>query len=180
MRYPIRRVERITVPASEPVTLSQAKSFLRVDGSTEDSVITDLIKTARIVGEQETGKSFITQSWRISYTNDTPSYVPLPHGPVQAITSVTAFDEDGGDTVLGAGQYHIDASGATLVLETHPEGVRVEIDYTAGYGDTADDVPGDLVQAILLHIAHLYEQRDSILPPTFSMMIYAQHREIRL
>ncbi len=180
MPYPTRRVERISSPAVEPVSLSQAKTFLRIDGSDEDALIADLIKTARIVAEQECAKSFITQSWRISYNHTAPARVALPNGPVQSVSSVSIVDDDGGASVIDAGSYHLDASGMTLVLELGLSGHRIEIEYVAGYGDAAGDVPGDLIQAMLLHVAHLYEQRDSILPPTFSMLIYAQQREVRL
>jgi uncharacterized phiE125 gp8 family phage protein len=180
MRYPVRRVERIVSPAIEPITLAQAKTFLRIDGTSEDTLISDLIKTARIVAEQECGKSFITQSWRISYSDTAPSRVALPYGPVLNITSVTVIDEDGDEALIDSGNYHIDASGVTLMLELGLNGHRIEIEYQTGYGNAAIDVPADLVQAMLLHIAHLYEQRDSIMPPTFSMLIYAQQREIRL
>ena len=180
MRYPTRRVERIVHPAVEPVSTSQAKSFLRIDSSTEDSLIDDMIKTARIVAEQETGQSFVTQNWRISYNDSTPDCVPLPHGPVQSITSVKSIAEDGGVTTIAATAYHIDAGGATLVMESAPNGFRIEIDYVAGYGSSAASVPIDIVQAILLHVAHLYEHRDSIMPPTFSMLVYARQREVRL
>lgn len=180
MRYPTRSVERIVLPALEPVSLVQAKSFLRIDSSAEDSLIGDMIKTARIVAEQETGQSFVTQSWRINYNHHLPASVPLPHGPVQGIVSVTAFDADGNAAVMDTDRYRIDAGGAALVFEEMPSGERVQIDYLAGYGDAAADVPTDIAQGLLLHVAHLYEHRDSIMPPTYSMLIYAKRREIRV
>jgi uncharacterized phiE125 gp8 family phage protein len=46
----------------------------------------------------------------------------------------------------------------TLVLS--PQGI--EIDYVAGYGSAADEVPADLRQAVLLLIAHWHEHRDAV------------------
>ncbi len=49
----------ITDAASEPLTTAEAKLHLRVDGSTEDTYIDNLIKAARIYCEKYTNRSFI-------------------------------------------------------------------------------------------------------------------------
>ena len=62
-----RRLERITAPASEPVTLAEAKLYLRVDGTSEDSLISDLIVAARLSEETWLKLSLITHSWKLVY-----------------------------------------------------------------------------------------------------------------
>jgi uncharacterized phiE125 gp8 family phage protein len=59
----------ITPPAVEPLTVSQAKDWLRVDSddATQDTVIGSLIKAARVYAEKATGRAFITQRWLATY-----------------------------------------------------------------------------------------------------------------
>jgi len=49
-------------PASEPVTLAEAKTHLRVDGSAEDTLIASLIITSRLHVEAGLGLALVTQS----------------------------------------------------------------------------------------------------------------------
>ncbi len=53
-------------PATEPVTLADAKLHLRVEMAMtdEDTLISSLITAARMLGEQITRRAFITQSWQ--------------------------------------------------------------------------------------------------------------------
>src|SRR5574337_601095 len=80
-----------TPPAAEPVTLAQAKSFLRVEINTDDDLITSLIVAAREACETFTDRSFCIKGYRQSldsfpYFTDTmlsqmaypPSYYSLP------------------------------------------------------------------------------------------------------
>lgn len=179
MSYPARKLERVSEPAAEPISVSEAKSFLRIGGSDDDALIGDLIATARIIAEQECGQSLITQSWKIAYNDYAPEMVHLPNGPVQSITSVKSIDEADAETTIAPSSYHIDASGETLVFEAAASGHRIEIVYAAGYG-AASDVPSDIAQGILLHVAHLYEHRDSVHAPQMVQSIYARRRQVRV
>jgi uncharacterized phiE125 gp8 family phage protein len=38
----------------------------------------------------------------------------------------------------------------------------IEVDFTAGFGDTATDVPDALKRAILLHVAHMHAFRGAV------------------
>jgi hypothetical protein len=52
-------------PAAEPVSLAEAKAFLRVAHADEDVLISDLVQSAREPVEAVPGLALITQSWRV-------------------------------------------------------------------------------------------------------------------
>ena len=54
----------VTPPASEPVSLAEAKSFLKLDSGDDDTLIDTLIATARVAIDLRTGCHFVTQAWR--------------------------------------------------------------------------------------------------------------------
>jgi len=56
----------VSPPSIEPVTLAEAKLHLRVESAMtdDDALITALITSARMLGEQITRRAFITQSWQ--------------------------------------------------------------------------------------------------------------------
>jgi len=56
----------LTAPAIEPLSLAEAKAFLRVETSDDDDVIGALIAGARIHVEAQTRRALITQSWRLA------------------------------------------------------------------------------------------------------------------
>ena len=53
-------------PVGEPLSLAEAKSWLRVDGSDEDALIQSLISSARKAVEAATNRLLITQQWRVT------------------------------------------------------------------------------------------------------------------
>jgi|SRR5215475_2108611 len=55
----------LTGPAIEPLSLSEAKAFLRVEHSEDDQVISALIAGARTHIETQSQVALITQAWRI-------------------------------------------------------------------------------------------------------------------
>ena len=174
-----------TPPASEPVTLDQARAWLRVEsGNDEDALITALIPAARARCEWHTGRTFITQHWtlwldRAAYC----SKIPLP--PLQGITSVTLYAPDGTATVLDSDGYTADLAGSRLLLKTVPAQLRavnaVAIAFTAGYG-TAADVPAPIAQAVLQIVAALYEHRggDAVPTPDNALALLAPYRTLKI
>tara|TARA_R110001632_G_scaffold142795_1_gene258749 strand:- start:2 stop:655 length:654 start_codon:yes stop_codon:yes gene_type:complete len=97
------------------------------------------------------------------------SDVPLPRYPLQSITSVTTFDTGNNATaVTVADVFNVDTyrTPGRLALrsgQTWPIALRetnaIVIDYAAGYGSAAGDVPAPIKQGILLMAASLYENR---------------------
>lgn len=172
----------LTPPASEPLTLDEAKAWLKVDHSDEDILIGLLITTARERCETITGLSLMTQQWLAylpywpiqtegtwwdgvregAYSWQALQKLPLRHGPVRQVDAFTLFDADGNGTLYPADQYLLDRARDHLVLKPGaalPMGQRainpIEITYTTGY----DIVPGVIKSSLLRLIAHLYEHR---------------------
>lgn len=184
-------------PVTEPVTLADAKAFLRLDDSAEDSFVSTLIAAARIHVESMTGRALMEQSWRV-VLDDWPAdrIVKLPVAPLISLTAIMAYDADGTGTQIGL---------AEVLPETHVAPARlflprqfanapllrerqgVEIDYVAGYGDDPDDVPSGIKQAILSLVGHWFEHRDAVViagsgavvPAGFSRLISA-YRQVAL
>lgn len=173
MKIDARRIKVTTAPASEPVTASEAKLHCRVDHSTEDAIFTRLIEVARNQCEAISGRAFITRTYT-AYLDRWPRHCfELPYPPLATISSIKYYDDAGSAAVtVASSNYIVDAnsepgrvafvSGYSLPSVTLREINGVEIIYTAGYGATADSVPDQYKQAMLLLIGHLYENRESV------------------
>jgi len=163
----------ITPPAVEPITLDQAKDHLRVTNTTDDALISTLIAAARRFAEGYCRRALITQVWDL-YVDKFPDAVrgvlEIPFGELQAVTSVTYYDADGALQTLSASLYQVEAIREParirpIATETWPATYdqmnAVTVRFTAGYGDAPGDVPEQVVQAMLMLIGHLYENRES-------------------
>lgn len=66
------RLIQTAPPAAEPVTLADAKSFLRVDLPDDDPLISSLIVAARRAVETHLKQALVTQTWQL-YLDSFPS-----------------------------------------------------------------------------------------------------------
>jgi uncharacterized phiE125 gp8 family phage protein len=184
-------------PAVEAVSLEAAKAFLRLDTTDEDALVTTLVAAARLHVESATGLALITQSWRL-VLDDWPvaRMVRLPVGPLQSLTTISAYDAEGTITELAADGILFDKTanppllylpagfGAAPILRDRQ---GIEIDFAAGFGDGPDDVPAALRQAMLALVAFWFENRDSVIaagtgtvvPGGFDAML-GPYRRVRL
>lgn len=178
--HPPRTLTRVTAPTLEPITLAEAKLFLRVDGDVEDSLISALMATAREAAEQFTGKSFITQTWRVGFAGEAPETINLPMSPVQAVVSVETVDAFGLHTTIANNLYHLHTDAAKLECDATLTGSQVLITYRTGYGDSSTHVPHPIRHALLVHVAALYDDRDAQAIPANVRTLLAPYREVRV
>jgi uncharacterized phiE125 gp8 family phage protein len=173
-------------PATEPVTVAEAKAHLRIDGTAEDVLIASLILTSRLHIEAALGLALVTQSWKLLLDRWPKEHVPLPLYPAQSVASVKVYAADGTPTTIAAGDYLVDtasrpgrlvANGVSWPAPGKAAG-GIEIAFTAGYGAAATDVPAPIRQALLLLVAHWYEHRDPIEIGTDSTIIPAAVSEL--
>ncbi|MFR5647639.1 MAG: head-tail connector protein, partial [Bilophila wadsworthia] len=59
-------IRQLTPPESEPVTLEQAKGFVRVDTDADDALLSLLITAARQEAEAITGRALGESTWAVS------------------------------------------------------------------------------------------------------------------
>lgn len=164
-------VTQTVAPSSEPVTTAEAKSHLRVDISTDDTLIGNLVTAAREYCELYTGRSFAERTYRA----DLPGFyddIWLPHGPVLEISSVKYYDTSSPSTLQtwASTNYQLfynvlERVHGVSFPSTYTRPDAVQITYTAGYKDQssprAENIPQAVQQAILLMVGDLYENRES-------------------
>jgi uncharacterized phiE125 gp8 family phage protein/SPP1 family predicted phage head-tail adaptor len=135
--------------AEEPVSLAQAKAFLKVDDGAEDGLIATLIGAARLHVEGTTGRALLAQSWRL-VLDEWPEngQVKLPLTPFISIAAIMAYDAEGVGHAVPLAQFLREPD--RLVLPPNVAGMPVlrerhgiEIDYVAGFGTEPEDVPAD-------------------------------------
>src|SRR3569832_1505142 len=82
-------------PALEPLTLDEAKAYLRVEHSDEDETIAALLTAARLQVEAQTRRALITQGWRLALDAWPDSgVIPARPGPLQSLSAARVYDLD--------------------------------------------------------------------------------------
>jgi uncharacterized phiE125 gp8 family phage protein len=165
---------KITDASTEPVSVAEAKLHLRVDaGATdEDALIGALITAARQMAEGELRRTLVSTLWEMR-TDAFPDAIALDWPRVLSIESLQYVDTGGALRALDPADFVLDASNdagpAWLVPaygkawpDTRDEINTVRVRYTAGYGDSADDVPAAIRQWILLHVGAMYDRREAV------------------
>lgn len=171
-------IKIITPPASEPVSLSEAKLYLRVDHTAEDSLIAMLIGASRAAVEAGIGRALIKRRVRESldiWRRESVNGAVLGLGPVTNVIAVRLLADNGSQSVLDPDRYRLDGDRdrpRLVFAEGVPATLReiggIEIEYECGFAETAADLPIALRLAALQILASLYELRqgDAPIPET--------------
>jgi len=164
------RFELVTAPASEPVTLEEAKQHAKIEHSFDDPRVTGFIKTARQRVEKATGRVLLEQTWRVSFESWPPiasgdrfRRIDLAKRPIMSVESVSV---DG--VAVDSSFYRLD--GGELVVSPDVDDSEGEITsagivvtFKAGYAANHDDL-ATLKNAVLMLVAHLYDARGATSP----------------
>lgn len=167
------RIETVTGPATEPLTLTEAKSYLRIDASDEDALLATLISSATEHAELHLNRRLITQTIDLFVDCSDRGVLiglQLPIGPVQSITEVAGIDaDDGAEELLDPARYYQD--GDSLIFAESGAVERLRVRYQVGYG-AGLDVPSAIKTGLLIHVAALYEHRGVAALPEQSAKLY--------
>lgn len=123
----------VTAPSGDVVTLTDAKLFLRVDGTDEDTVIQAFIDAAVVMVELFTNRKLLSQTWDCFYDNipsrfrddlmqdgwqqgklsefiEVKKYLELPFMPMSAVTFIKTFDDQNTEYVMPTTDYFADTN----------------------------------------------------------------------
>jgi hypothetical protein len=177
----------ITEPTAEPVDKDLFKQFKGISITKDDDLIEDfLLPSARKTCEQYTNRRFINTTIeqyedKFQYSQNAPNptydaigvlserttgtaFIRLSGGEIQSITSLKVTDINNTETTISASDYFLDGSGMRLVLKSSTYSMpslrdikSIAVRYVVGYGATADSVPMDIKQAIILTAQAAYD-----------------------
>jgi len=154
-------------PALEPLSLAEARAWLRLDTTDEDATVTALIRAARGLVEQKTRRLLVTQQWRLVLDAwPVAGCLDLPLAPVRDILALRVFGQDGSAITVAPASVRLEAGRdpARIVIEGPlPRPARasagIEIDLNCGYADDPAEVPEPLRHAVRLLVGRWFEHR---------------------
>lgn len=177
----------VSPPASEPVSLAQAKLHLKVDYDADDALISSIVSAARQFVERYCNTALITQTVSEQFPRFNSRGMALSVAPVQEVSAIQYIDDARNTYELSESVYGVNTYikpgciflryGQTFPT-TIPEPNAVTVSYTAGYGDASGDVPQPIRQAILLMVGDMYQNRENSVHrlPTAADFLLAPYR----
>lgn len=168
--------EMVVPPASEPVSVAEARAHLRIDHEDDDQWIASAISASRAHIERIQNRACMRQTWRLY----APSFdalfsdgaVALPVNPVLDAADVgieyidtagatVPFDSGGLILVRGRVARVALAPDAVAPSDIADRGDAVMLTWVAGHADAAD-VPPETRLAIMEHVAQNWHNRDGL------------------
>lgn len=160
-------LKEITPPASEPITIEQARDWVSVVGDSHDDKLNALIKAAREDVEDITSRQMLTTVYEL-YMDEFTQEIKMPKPPIQSIASVNYIDPDDTDyTELASANWSLDDVSEPARLEasysnswpsTKDVMNAVKIRFTTGYS-AASGIPERYKIAMRLFIEHNFYNR---------------------
>lgn len=169
-------------PTTSPVTLAEAKAHLRVESDDEDSEIQGFLYAAVTLIEEAYWLQLNTATWELKLDRF-PDVIFAPRGPLQSAT-IQYVDGAGTTQTLSPSDYTVDSSSfpgrivpsyaATCWPSTRCHINAVTVEMVNGFGDSADEVPQPIKQAVLILTGILYENRGACgedMPPVIDALM---------
>lgn len=161
----------VVPPAIEPITASVAKLHTRVDSDIEDSLIETWIRSGRIVAEGFQNRAYIEQTLEMTLDRFPQSPFELAMPPLVSVESIKYFDQENIEHTIDPNDYYVDnASEPGRVSLNYSKSwpavnLRpingVVIRYKAGYGQSVEDVPKNVQDALLVYVTYRYYVREA-------------------
>ena len=168
--------EIYTAPATEPITLEELKTHLRIDtGTVDDDTLVSLELASILTAATEyvetiTRRKLISQTWDY-YLDEFPceDFIKLPYGRLTAVSSVSYKDTAGTETtmtvttdyIVEANKDHIGRLvlpyGESWPSDTLYPSKPIKIRFVCGWA-TAAALPEKIVHAVKLAAKWIYEE----------------------
>lgn len=166
------RPVRTVAPASEPITTAEAKAWMWVDHSHDDTLISSMVTAAIAHLDGWTGilgRCLITQIWRQDFA-EWSGALRLPFPDVASV-EVKYSDTTNTDQTVSSSLYQLledergvlvrfgDSFASPSLYDDRQDRVRITL--VTGFGD-ASAVPEPIKTAIKMLVAHWYANREAV------------------
>lgn len=183
---------REVAPADLVPVLGEFAAHLRLgfgfaDDGAEDTLLLRYLGSAISAIEAETGQALIAREFLLRVSAwDRRGQLVLPIGPVIEIeaisflrgSKVVALEPARWVLMPGRSRQALTGAGGGA-LPAVPPGAEVEIMFTAGHGESWEDIPGELRQAVLMLASFYYEHRHGDAPLAMPAGVVALIRSYR-
>ena len=161
------RIQVVAPPTTEPLTLSEVKNHLRIDGNYDDALLSSCITSARMFFESQCEISIASQELLLAL-DSFDDIIYLPRGPVQSVEDISYSDLKNIERSMDDWIEDFVSNPARITPafgQSWPDTAEVvnavTVSYTAGYAN-ANLVPKLLKSGMLFYVAHLYENRSAV------------------
>jgi uncharacterized phiE125 gp8 family phage protein len=185
------RYTLIAAPTVEPITTSDALSFLRADNADDSAYVAAIISVAREMVDTHTNRSGMRATWRMTCGSWDEAFegrrfgtrvVRILRTPLASVDHVKIYEPGATtQTTLDAATYVIaDGKPGGLWFRDEPPATddrpdAIQIQFKAGV-ETAAALPASYVHAVRLLVQHLYDQRAPITMSTVNELPFGlQH-----
>lgn len=164
-------VQEVTVSETEPVTLAEAKAFIRVNFSNEDDITEDHISAARELIESYTDRSLVEKTLKARFYDfqdwdfeEASRYrlgrltLELPNGKHGAISSVVSVDGDGTETAVDYDTYGLEFKEIVISRQFKPSNYMHE-EYHVTYAAGSGTIEKGIKVAIMRLVGEMNESR---------------------
>lgn len=130
----MQSLKLVSAPGVDPVSLSEVKTYLRIDGSSDDVMLTNFISAATRLVESWLNRRLITQTWDFwldAFPNETKldrlrdgvtegalseylsqkKFISIPYFPLQSVTYLKTYDDANVDYTMSSADYFVDTVG---------------------------------------------------------------------
>lgn len=166
---PWNRVVTKTAAVSDPVSLDRVKRSLGLDNVIDfDTTLQEVIKSATQAVSNDLGRALVTTTYTLYLAKWPGREIQLPYPPLVAVDSIKYYG-DATETLdtFSSGSYTVSTGGDPGIVwlnenKDWPDLMNrpnpIEVQFQAGYGSNADDVPPAIQAAVAMTAAYFFEQ----------------------
>ena len=166
---PWDRIVTTTAAVTEPVSLDRVKRSLGLDNVRDfDTTLQELILSATNAVSNDLGRALVTPTYTLYLQKWPGREIQLPYPPLVAVDSIKYYG-DATETLdtFSSGSYTVSSGGDPGIVwlnenKDWPDLMNrpnpIEVQFQAGYGSDADDVPAAIQAAVTMTAAYFFEQ----------------------
>lgn len=176
---PWDRIVTTTAATTEPVSLNRVKRNLGLDNVIDfDTTLQELILSATNAVSNDLGRALVTTTYTLHLQTWPGREIQLPYPPLISVDSVKYYG-DSTETLdtFSSGSYTVSTGGDPGVIwlnenKDWPDLMNrpnpIEVQFQAGYGSDADDVPAAIQAAVTMTACLWFEQPLPVIVGTIS------------